>query len=69
MSKTETYYVCPACARSTDDATVRKDYTPTANDLALRPEMKAKGNERLTCSCGQVYTWFSAQQVTVRDRT
>lgn len=69
MSTTEIYYICPACGQDAAKATVTKDYVPTENDLRLRPEMKAKGDERLTCTCGQVYTWFSAQQVTFRDRT
>lgn len=69
MSKTEVSYACPACGRSTDLATVTKGRAPTANDLALRPEMQAKGDELLTCPCGQQYTWFSAVQVTVRDLT
>lgn len=62
-------YVCPACGRSSDEATVTKDYTPTANDLKLRPDIGKERNERLTCPCGQVYNWFSARQVTFRNRT
>lgn len=69
MSKTEVLYACPACGRDTNKATVTKGYTPTVNDLALRPEMRAKSDELLTCPCGRLYTWFSAQQVTVRDQT
>jgi hypothetical protein len=70
MSKTTVSYVCPSCQRSTNDATITTDYQSTANDRTLRPEVPAAhANEQLHCPCGKVYTWFSAMQVTTRDRT
>lgn len=70
MSNTDVSYVCPACQRPTGEARVTRDYAPTANDRKLRPEVKeSQANEQLHCPCGQVYTWFNAMQVTVRDRT
>lgn len=70
MSKTDVSYACPSCGKSVDQAeVVRGGYEPTANDLALRPEMKDKGREYLACPCGRSYTWFSALEVTTLVRT
>lgn len=70
MTKTDVFYVCPSCQRSTSEAQITRDYTPTANDWKLRPDVThGRASEQLHCSCGKVYTWFSAMQVTFKDRT
>lgn len=70
MRVVETSYACPVCGRNTDLATVTpKGYEPKAGDHRLRPQMLGKGDQLLTCPCGQQYTWFSALEVTTRDLT
>jgi hypothetical protein len=70
MSKTEVSYVCPQCSRPTSEARITQDYTPTKADLRLRPSVQDDAQkQQLHCSCGHVYTWFSAREVTFRDHT
>lgn len=69
MSKTEITYACPQCSRSTSEARITHDYEPKPGEHKLRPQMLGRGDERLHCPCGHVYTWFSAQEVTFRDHT
>ena len=71
MTKTTIFYVCPACGREATElgTAMTHDYTPTADDLRRRPQHKGVRDQQLHCRCGNVYTWFSAREVTHKDRT
>jgi hypothetical protein len=71
VSTTEIYYVCPQCGRTSTDpqVTITHDYTPKPGEHQARPDRLGVGDQHLHCPCSHIYTWFSARQVTVRDRT
>lgn len=71
MTKTTIYFVCPHCGREATDpgTTITHDYMPTADDLRRRPQLNDVSTHQLHCRCGNIYTWFSAREVTHKDRT